>query len=207
MEVQAALGSDIALAFDECTPFHVDRDYTARSTERTHRWLERCLRWHDEHGPRRPARLRDRPGRRPRGPAARLGARGRRRAAATGIAIGGSLGADKAQMYEVVELGDRRAGASAPERPRHLLGIGDVDDLDRAASSWASTRSTARCRRGWAATAWRSCPSPEQRWRVDLTEGAAEARARADHGGLPVPGLRGRLLARLPALPAPARAS
>ena len=29
MEVQAALGSDIALAFDECTPFHVDRDYTA----------------------------------------------------------------------------------------------------------------------------------------------------------------------------------
>ena len=45
MEVQAALGSDIALVFDECTPFHVTRDYTARSTERTHRWLERCLDW------------------------------------------------------------------------------------------------------------------------------------------------------------------
>ena len=44
MEVQAALNSDIALVFDECTPFHVDRDYTARSTERTHRWLDRCLR-------------------------------------------------------------------------------------------------------------------------------------------------------------------
>ena len=41
MEVQAALGSDIALVFDECTPFHADRDYTARSTERTHRWLDR----------------------------------------------------------------------------------------------------------------------------------------------------------------------
>jgi queuine tRNA-ribosyltransferase len=51
MEVQAALGSDIALVFDECTPFHVERDYTARSTERTHRWLERCLRWHADHGP------------------------------------------------------------------------------------------------------------------------------------------------------------
>src|SRR5262249_51894712 len=51
MAVQAALGSDIALVFDECTPFNVDRDYTARSTERTHRWLERCLRWHGEHGP------------------------------------------------------------------------------------------------------------------------------------------------------------
>ena len=52
MEVQAALHSDIALAFDECTPFHVTREYTARSTERTHRWLARCLRWHEQHGPR-----------------------------------------------------------------------------------------------------------------------------------------------------------
>jgi queuine tRNA-ribosyltransferase len=51
MEVQAALKSDIALVFDECTPFHVDRDYTARSTERTHRWLQRCLDWHAEYGP------------------------------------------------------------------------------------------------------------------------------------------------------------
>src|SRR5947208_2346463 len=47
MEIQAALGSDIALVFDECTPFNVTKDYTARSTERTHRWLERCLTWHD----------------------------------------------------------------------------------------------------------------------------------------------------------------
>ena len=37
--------------FDECTPFNVTRDYTARSTERTHRWLDRCLDWHAEHGP------------------------------------------------------------------------------------------------------------------------------------------------------------
>ena len=51
MAVQAALGSDIALVFDECTPYHADRDYTARSTERTHRWLDRCLDWHVEHGP------------------------------------------------------------------------------------------------------------------------------------------------------------
>ena len=51
MEIQAALGSDIALAFDECTPFHVDRDYTRRSMERTHRWLDRCVAWHGEHAP------------------------------------------------------------------------------------------------------------------------------------------------------------
>jgi len=51
MEVQAKLGSDIALVFDECTPFNVTRDYTAKSTERTHRWLDRCLSWHQENGP------------------------------------------------------------------------------------------------------------------------------------------------------------
>src|SRR3954469_22085053 len=51
MEVQVALGSDIALAFDECTPFHVEREYTARSTARTHRWLDRCVAWHADHGP------------------------------------------------------------------------------------------------------------------------------------------------------------
>src|ERR1700734_3964718 len=50
MEVQAALHSDIALVFDECTPFHVTREYTARSTERTHRWLQRCLEWHEHNG-------------------------------------------------------------------------------------------------------------------------------------------------------------
>ncbi|MFL5906029.1 MAG: tRNA-guanine transglycosylase, partial [Solirubrobacterales bacterium] len=51
MRIQAALGSDIALTFDECTPFHADREYTARSTERTHRWLDRCLDWHEREGP------------------------------------------------------------------------------------------------------------------------------------------------------------
>src|SRR5256714_6687377 len=51
MEVQAALGSDVALAFDECTPFHAEREYTRRSMERTHRWLNRCIDWHAEHAP------------------------------------------------------------------------------------------------------------------------------------------------------------
>lgn len=47
--IQAALGSDVVLAFDECTPFNAGRDYTARAAERTHRWLDRCLDWRREH--------------------------------------------------------------------------------------------------------------------------------------------------------------
>ena len=103
MEVQAALGSDIALAFDECTPYHADRDYTARSMERTHRWLDRCLAWHERQGPRRQAvfgivqggvheDLR-------RAAAERVSA-----AAVDGLAIGGTLGRDKEEMRGVIGM-------------------------------------------------------------------------------------------------------
>ncbi|MEA2139598.1 MAG: queuine tRNA-ribosyltransferase, partial [Solirubrobacteraceae bacterium] len=130
MEVQAALGSDLALVFDECTPFNIDRDYTARSTERTHRWLDRCLEWHERHGPGGQVvygivqggveeDLR-------RASAREVAAR-----ATDGIAIGGTLGEDKDQMFEVVRWTIEELEAAAPERPRHLLGIGDVDDLVR----------------------------------------------------------------------------
>jgi queuine tRNA-ribosyltransferase len=168
MEVQAALGSDVALVFDECTPFHVDREYTARSTERTHRWLERCLRWHGEHGPdgqlvygivqggvfedlRRES-------------AAAVAASG-----CDGIAIGGSLGQEKAQMYEVVGW----TIAELPEdRPRHLLGIGEIDDLvagiERGVDTFDCAMPTRLGRHGMALI-----PDPERRWRVDLTKATA----------------------------------
>ena len=42
IEVQEALGTDIAMAFDECPPADAARDYVARSMDRTTRWLNRC---------------------------------------------------------------------------------------------------------------------------------------------------------------------
>lgn len=42
MGIQWALGSDIAMAFDECIANPSPRDYVARSCDRTARWLERC---------------------------------------------------------------------------------------------------------------------------------------------------------------------
>src|SRR5690348_16270159 len=94
MQVQASLGSDIALVFDECTPFHVDRDYTERSTERTHRWLDRCLDWHDANGPREQLVYGIVQG----GVLEDLRVESAQTVAASrcqGIAIGGSLGAEK----------------------------------------------------------------------------------------------------------------
>lgn len=127
MRVQALLGSDIALVFDECTPFHADRDYTARSTERTHRWLRRCLDWHSEHGPERQAVFGIIQG----GTHPDLRRESCEAVAATGvdgISIGGTLGRDKEEMAEVL-------GFTVPhlpvEAPKHLLGIGEVDDLMR----------------------------------------------------------------------------
>jgi queuine tRNA-ribosyltransferase len=43
MEIQNALGADIIMAFDECTPYPADYDYAKRSAERTSRWLKRCI--------------------------------------------------------------------------------------------------------------------------------------------------------------------
>ena len=42
MRIQANLGSDIAMAFDECIKIPSPYDYVKRSCDRTFRWLERC---------------------------------------------------------------------------------------------------------------------------------------------------------------------
>ena len=42
MEIQAALGSDIAMVLDECAPYPCEYDYAARSVEMTTRWANRC---------------------------------------------------------------------------------------------------------------------------------------------------------------------
>jgi len=42
MEIQATLGSDIAMVLDECAPYPCDYEYAARSAEMTTRWAKRC---------------------------------------------------------------------------------------------------------------------------------------------------------------------
>ena len=43
MDIQRKLGADLLMQFDECTPYHVDKDYTARSMEMSIRWGDRSL--------------------------------------------------------------------------------------------------------------------------------------------------------------------
>jgi queuine tRNA-ribosyltransferase len=78
-----------------------------------------------------------------------------------GIAIGGSLGREKAEMYQVVEW----AVQELPEqRPRHLLGIGDVDDLLRGVELGIDTFDCAMPTR----IGRHGMADPHRRWRVDL---------------------------------------
>jgi queuine tRNA-ribosyltransferase len=48
MEIQLLLGSDIAMALDECVPYPCEYDYAAQSAEMTTRWAKRCKKWKEE---------------------------------------------------------------------------------------------------------------------------------------------------------------
>src|SRR5690606_25477082 len=135
---QRSLGADIVLAFDECTsPLH-DESYTEASMERTHRWAQRSLDSFragvDLHGYEQSLygilqggaveRLR-------RVSAATIGSM-----AFDGFAIGGNLGSSREEMYAVL---DWTLPALAPEKPRHLLGIGDVEGIFEAVERGVDT--------------------------------------------------------------------
>lgn len=137
IEIQKGIGADIILCFDELPPFRAGYDYTARSLERTHRWETRCLHFHHNTQGEGAAQLAFRP---PNPDQALFGIvhggvfEDLRRQSAEyignlgfdGLCIGGSLGSNKHQIYEVVDM----TVPHMPEKlPRHLLGIGDVDDL------------------------------------------------------------------------------
>jgi queuine tRNA-ribosyltransferase len=139
VEIQARLGSDIAMVLDECGPFPASRADVARSMERTLRWAERArgrflaL----EHEP-------------PRGPGATnpgqvqfgivqggvfddLRAQSARATVGIGFdayAIGGlSVGEPVDLMYDVVE---QTAALLPSDRPRYLMGTGTPADLVEA---------------------------------------------------------------------------
>lgn len=123
MEIQQDLGADVIVAFDECTsPLH-DRAYTAAALDRTHRWAARCLatwtRQDDQalFGIIQGGAFEDL-----RTDSARYFAG----LPFPGYCIGGSLGKDKREMHAIL---DWTLPLLPEERPRHLLGIGEPEDL------------------------------------------------------------------------------
>lgn len=125
IRIQHLLGADLIVVLDECTPFHVDPTYTRLSMERSHRWAVRSLKAFEEYNNPKQALYGIIQG----------GVFPELRNVSTdfvnnqpffGHAIGGSLGANSAQMDDVVSY---TAEKLTPERPIHLLGIGKLRDM------------------------------------------------------------------------------
>ncbi len=124
VEVQALLGADIAMAFDECTPFPADEATAAASMRLSMRWAERSR-----------AAFGDPPGRALFGiqqgsvfrdlraeSAARL-----REIGFHGYAVGGlAVGEGQERMFEVL---DYAPGMLPEDKPRYLMGVGKPDDI------------------------------------------------------------------------------
>jgi queuine tRNA-ribosyltransferase len=140
MEIQAALGSDIIMAFDECTPYPADREYVYDSLKLTSEWARRCREYMIE--------LRVENG--------ELGTPGnqalfgiiqggmykdlRKQSAEEllalefdGYAIGGlSVGEPKEIMYEMINF---TTPLMPCDKPRYLMGIGDLLDVLEAVAA------------------------------------------------------------------------
>ncbi len=123
---QKDLGADIIIPFDELPPYHIADLDLKQSLDRTHRWEERSLKFHLSN-PQNQAMYAVIHG----------GVHKELREASVnhltklpfdGFAIGGSMGKTKAQMLEML-------GVTMPllptDKPNHLLGIGDLESIDK----------------------------------------------------------------------------
>ncbi|MDD3995817.1 MAG: tRNA guanosine(34) transglycosylase Tgt [Bacilli bacterium] len=123
MEIEQKLGADIAMCFDECSPYPCSYEEAEKAVQRTSLWAYRCKNYHS------------------RSEQALFGiiqgsifAELRERSAREitdlnfpGYAIGGlSVGEPKAQMYEMLDNTDKWLPF---DKPRYLMGVGAPEDL------------------------------------------------------------------------------
>ena len=121
MRIQAALGADIAFAFDECPPPIATRTYHEESLGRTHRWAEESIQHHAKNqalygiiqGGKYPELRRK--------SAQFIGA-----LPFDGFGIGGEFGPNRNERARMLKAVFRELPA---ERPRHLLGTGYPEDI------------------------------------------------------------------------------
>lgn len=133
MEYQWLLGSDIHIAFDDCTPYGVTHEKAKASMERTHAWAKRSLEEHKKlttkhkrsgnpyqalYGSIQGSVFED---------LRKESAKFMTSLAFDGFAIGGvAVGESKKEMEDVLDWVTPYLPA---DRPRHLLGVGEVDDI------------------------------------------------------------------------------
>ena len=126
MEIQLMLGSDIAMAFDECTPYPAEYPYVVKSLELTTNWARKCKGYLEKLTSTLPALFGIVQG----GMYKDLRARSLDELVGIGFdgyAVGGlSVGEPKEEMYEVIQF---IAPLMPPDHPRYLMGVGDLMDV------------------------------------------------------------------------------
>jgi tRNA-guanine family transglycosylase len=131
IKIQEKLGADIIFAFDECTPPLADYNYVKKSLEKTHKWAKICLKQKKSKqalfGIVQGSKFKD----------LRLeSAKFIGSLPFDGFGIGGEFGSDKKSMENMVgwvvdELPEKK--------PRHLLGIGYLEDMEEIIKSGVDT--------------------------------------------------------------------
>jgi len=131
IEIQKKLGADIILAFDECSPYPSTHQYAKQAMERTHKWAQRSLAEFKVQSAKFKANAYQ----------ALYGIiqggvyKDLREESAKfisslpfdGIAIGGvAVGESKKEMLDVL---DWVVPLLPEDKPRHLLGVGEIDDI------------------------------------------------------------------------------
>ncbi|MFQ3573214.1 MAG: tRNA guanosine(34) transglycosylase Tgt [Thermodesulfovibrionales bacterium] len=130
IEIQISLGSDIMMCLDECTPYPSTYDYALRSLELTTQWARRCRDYHKSIVNPKKGTLfcivqgsmyKD---------LRRLSLDQLMDIGFEGFAVGGlSVGESKDEMYEIIDF---IAPLLPSDKPRYLMGVGDLVDVLKA---------------------------------------------------------------------------
>ena len=173
IDIQCAIGADIIMAFDECTPYPCDYTYAKNSLGLTHRWLDRCL-----------AHMKKGEGNY--GYAQHLfpivqgsvykylrieSAKYIADKGAAGNAIGGlAVGEPAEEMYSMIEIVNDILPISAP---RYLMGVGTPENIleaiDRGIDMFDCVMPTRNARHGYLFTHQGILHAKSKKWEFDLS--------------------------------------
>lgn len=171
MDIQRAIGADIVMAFDECTPGNADYPYAKKSLDLTQRWLQRCFDRFEKTEPKYGykqvlfpviqgstyADLR------------KAATRHAMSFDARGYAIGGlSVGEKEEVMYAMTEV---VTGELPADRPRYLMGVGTpvniLESVERGIDMFDCVMPTRNGRNGMLFTSEGTINIRNKKWEND----------------------------------------
>ncbi len=188
MTIQATLGSDIAMLFDECPPYPCDEKYSQQSLDRTLRWAQRCQDWIHQHAPKT-----DNGGRQLHFGIVQGSIYAEQRAQCAqglvamefdGYAIGGvSVGEPEHEMFRAIDNAEPFLPAG---KPRYAMGLGTppqiVEMVSRGVDLFDCVIPTRLARHGTAFTADGPINIKNERFKMDQTPFEADCECHACQG-------------------------